>query len=153
MSETGAIAFAMNNTFTTLLEQKALESSNLRKKTVVATATPKEVQIKRLTVIRPKSVKCVKKKPEPVVCPVPVATAPVIIEEKFVYNKGIWNESCFGTNKDAERLNCAGEKIPILCGCQQRVSQQWCSNGGCGGMYQFPMNTPGSASVNFVTFY
>lgn len=61
-----------------------------------------------------------------------------------------WNEACFGKGK-AQRKSCDGKNIHLHCGCQQRVSQTWCST-RCGGMYQFPMDTPGSASMTFVTF-
>jgi hypothetical protein len=93
--------------------------------------------------------------PEPPLPPPPPPLPPMptsfITPPVYKVHAGTWNESCFGTGK-AERFSCDGKKIPLICGCQQRVSQQWCA-AKCGGMYQFPMNTPGSASVSFVTFY
>ena len=66
----------------------------------------------------------------------------------YVEPRNTWNEACFGKGT-ASRKSCDGKNIPIICGCQQRVSQTWCTTNG---MYEFPLDTPGSASVDFVTF-
>ena len=109
----------------------------------------KHTNVKGVNVAKSQTIKQIFITPPPP--PLPPLPAPFITPPVYKVNAGTWNESCFGTGK-AERLSCGGTKIPLLCGCQQRVSQTWCA-AKCGGMYQFPMNTPGSASVSFVTFY